>query len=171
VARDLFAVGEIEYNLAHLEPFTINVTPNAPEAPTFKVLVLFSHHTFTREIKDGDDVAYHYIENNDPRCFCHDRYLSSQSLKAVVESSSGGKAYFSQNRNFMLIDQPLGGPPYAVFFNIERATKISGVSANMFVASAYEKPGLPARSKLPSISFATLVAKTVRSELIRKPKK
>ncbi|WP_397579594.1 hypothetical protein [Sphingorhabdus sp.] len=170
--RGTITIENIEYDLTHLNPFTIDVTPRVPDAPTYKVLVSFGHHTFTRAFDTGTDrVEYLYCENNDERCFCPDRHLSSKNLRGLIAYHSNGKAYFSQRRNYMLLDQPLGGVPYAVFFNLERATNIAGVDATMFVVSAHPRDNLPARNRIPSMSYATLLSKTVRGEQIVPPKK
>lgn len=170
--RGKLTIDEIEYDLAHLNPFTIDVTPKSEGAPTYKVLVSFGHHTFTRTFEYGvDSEDYLYAENGEERCFCPDRHLSSKTLRGLVAFHAKGKAFFSQKRNFMLIEQPLGGAPYAVFFNIEKATNVKGIDATMFIISAYQKDNLPAKRKIPSISFATLVSKTIRNEPIVSPKK
>lgn len=172
MTRGIISIGEVEYDLSHLGHFTLSVTPRAEGAPTYKVLVSFGCHTFTRTFEDGLDNPDHlYEEDGELRCFCHDRYLASKGLPTLIRQGAVGRAYFSQGRNYMLIDQPLGGDPYAVFFNIERAKALKGIQVTMFVVSAYLKPGLPARSRLPAISFPTLVSKTVRGERITRPKK
>lgn len=172
MTRGVLTIDGFEHDLAHLNPFTLSVTPNAPGAPTFKVLVSFGHHTFTRTFVEGhDQEEYRYTENGDMRCFCPDRHLASKGLPGLINTAAKGKAYFSQNRNYMLIDQPLGGPVYAVFFNIAATKAVKSVDASMFVVSAYEKPNLPSKSRLPAISFATLIAKTIRGEPIKRPKK
>jgi hypothetical protein len=172
VSRGIIRIEDVEHDLTHLDPFTIGITPKVEAAPTYKVLVSFGHHTFTRAFVEGQDrPAYLYEEGGDARCFCPDRFLASKGLPGLIGTASKGKAYFSQNRNYMLLDQPLGGAPYAVFFNLERARSIKGVDALMFVVSAYEKPGLPPKRHLPAISYATLVSKVVRGEPVRRPKK
>lgn len=167
--RGVITIDGIEYDCSHLDPFVIELPP-FDSGRGYKVLVSFSCHAFTRSPIEGDPESFLYEEGGEVRCFCQDRYLASKGLKNLIRYHSGGKAYFSERRNFMLIEQPLGGAPYAIFFNVERA-KIKSVDALMFVASAYEKPNLPAKSQLPSISFRTLVHKTVQQESIRKPKK
>lgn len=170
--RNILKIEEIEYDLAHLNPFTVNVTPRFPDAKTYKVLVSLGHHTFTREFRPKvDSKEFLHIEGGEERCFCQDRYLASKSLRRMISHNCKGKAYFSQNHNFMLLDQPLGGPPYAAFFTMQRTKNIKDIDATMFIVSAYEKPGLPSRSRLPSISFATLTHKTIIGQEIKRPKK
>ncbi len=161
------------YDLNHLSPFIIAVTPKADGAPTFTVLVTFGHHCFTREWREGtDDPALRYAIDRDVRCFCPERYALSLGLPAIVTTAATGKVYFSQDRNYLIVEavHELSGP-YAVFFKLEKAERLRKADAVMFVVSAYEKRNLPAKSRLPSISFATLVAKTVRGENIIAPKK
>ena len=167
--RGTITIGEVEYDCSHLNPFTVEIEPRG-DARGYKVLVSFSCHTFTREAKEDDPPEFLYEEDGEVRCFCQDRYLASKSLRRLIGYHCNGKAYFSEKRNFMLIEQPLGGPPYAIFFNVEKA-KTKTADAVMFVASAYEKPNLPAKSRIPSITFRTLVHKTVWREKIQKPKR
>ncbi|MCL4671836.1 MAG: hypothetical protein KJZ64_02635 [Sphingomonadaceae bacterium] len=169
-SRGSIIIGEVEYDCSHLDPFMVELRPHSEGTRGYRVLVSFSCHTFTREAKEDDPPEFIYEEGGEVRCFCQDRYLASKGLKAMIHYHCNGRAYFSEKRNFMLIEQPLGGPPYAVFFNVERA-KLKSADAVMFVASAYEKPNLPAKSRLPSITFRTLIHKTVRGEKISKPKK
>lgn len=161
------------YDLNHLSPFTIAVTPKANGAPTFTVLLTFGHHCFTREWREGtDDSALRYAIDRDVRCFCPERYALSLALPAIVKAAATGKVYFSQDRNYLIVEAVDGlAGAYAVFFKLEKAGRLHNVDAVMFVVSAYEKRNLPAKSRLPSISFATLVAKTVRGEKIIAPKK
>jgi len=161
------------YTLGHLSPFTIAVTPRADGAPSFKVLVTFGHHCFTREWQEGqDDIALRYTVGRDVRCFCTVRHRLSLALPAIVNAAATGKVYFSQDRNYLIVEAVDGlSGPYAVFFKMEKPERVHNADAIMFVVSAYEKRNLPARSRLPSISFATLVAKTARGERITPPKK
>ena len=161
------------YDLNHLSPFTITVTPKADGAPTFTVLVTFGHHCFTREWREGtDDPALRYALDRDVRYFCPKRYVLSFELATIVKAAATGKVYFSQDRNYLIVEAVDGlAGAYAVFFKLEKAGRLRKADAVMFVVSAYEKRNLPAKSRLPSISFATLVAKTVRGEKIIAPKK
>jgi hypothetical protein len=162
-------IGGRTYSLAHLQPFTVLVTPKAEGAPTFKVLVSFSSHPFSKEWCDSDPESHKIIDGDEIRCFCPIRHGHSLHLPSIVQAGTNGRAYFSLRDNFLLVHNLPGlNGPYAVFFSIEKA-RAKGVDAVMFVASAYHKPDLP--KHIPAITFATLVAKTVRSERIVKPKK
>jgi hypothetical protein len=172
VAWNKFSAGPTDYDLSHLSPFTLSVTPKAAEAPTFKVLVSFGHHTFTRELNAADPLEMRFSHNNDTRCFCPVRHGHSQELPRIVTEGATGRAYFSQTRNYLLVENLPGViGPYAVFFNIERAKNLKAIDATLFVVSAYPKPGLPPKRDLPAITFATLVSKTVAGHEIRRPKK
>jgi hypothetical protein len=172
VLRNNIIIDKTEYDLTHLNPFTIDIQAKAEGAKAYRVLVSFGHHTFTKRFEEGiDPDALIHIEDGERRCFCQDRYTASKGLRSLIYHNRKGKAYFSNKHNFMLIDQPLGGHPYAVFFTLQRERNIQNVDAIMFIISAYEKPNLPAKSSLPSISFATLTHKTVRNERIIRPKK
>jgi hypothetical protein len=168
-----FESGGQVFDLDHLSPFTITVTPKAEGAPSFKVLVTFGHHCFTREWQAGlDDAAMRYAVGREVRCFCTVRHGLSLGLPAIVNAAATGKVYFSQDRNYLIVEAVDGlAAPYAVFFKLEKAERAHNADAVMFVVSAYEKRNLPAKSRLPSISFATLIAKTVRGERITPPKK
>lgn len=166
-----FRAGDLEYDLNHLNPFTLSVTPKMEGAPTFKVLVSFGHHTFTREMNGWDPVEMKFVHGQEERCFCADRHKHSLELPRIVAGSSAGRAYFSQTRNYLLVEHLPGIiGPYAVFFNVERA-RLPGIDATMFVVSAYPKPALPPKNRLGAITFATLVSKTVAGERIKRPKK
>ncbi|HEV2593885.1 MAG TPA: hypothetical protein VGU01_01635 [Sphingomicrobium sp.] len=155
-------------DLTHLDPFTINVTPKAPGAPTWTVRVSFSHHTFTRELQPGDGPQDEYAVGSDVRCFCTDRYPLSLSLPGIIQANANGRAYFTQGHNLMFVENIPGlqQGPYAIFFNMERARKLKGIDATMFVVSAYEKPGLPPMRSLRAITMPTLVAKTLGQQPI-----
>jgi hypothetical protein len=166
-----FSGGGVDYDLTHLSPFTLSVTPKAEGSPTFKVLVSFGHHTFTKELNGVDPGDMKFDHNGDVRCFCPSRHGHSLALPGIVVANAGGRAYFSQTRNYLLVENLPGVVgPYAVFFNMERA-KVKGIDAAMFIVSAYPKPALPAKKDLPAITFATLVAKTARGEAVTRPKK
>lgn len=170
--RGLIVIANENYDCSHLNPFLINLPGPTQGERGYRVLVSFSHHTFTRSFDDNvDPLDFLYVEQGDRRCFCQDRYLASKTLPRLIETQSNGKAYFAQNDNFMLLEQGVGAAPYAVFFSIQRARNSGGADVVMFVKSAYEKPNLIAKSRLSSISFKTLVHKKVRGEKITKPKK
>lgn len=168
-----FILEGAEVDLSHLDPFTMNVTPKADGAPTFKVLVSFSHHTFTRDLEDGDPDTRQFGPPHDIRCFCDIRHRLSLALPKLIVSASMGKAYFpsrghAKQRNFLLVQLAPDEAPYLVVFNLTRARDVNA-DVTMFVVSAHPRPGMIARSRMDSISFATLVSKVARGEAIKRP--
>jgi hypothetical protein len=157
------------YGLSHLKPFTLGVTPKAPGAPTFKLYVSFGCHTFSKEWDANDPVAAQITDDRRLRCFCPIRHGHSLHLPSIIHQGVTGKAYFSEQRNYLIVDRLPGmNGPYAVFFNLERAESRE-FDAAMFVVSAYEKPRLPKR--MDAITFATLISKTVNGERVTRPPK
>lgn len=166
-------IDEVEVDLTHLDPFTINVTPAAPGSPTYKVLVSFSHHAFTRDLVDTDLPKHYFGPAHDVRCFCADRHRLSLSLPEIVKAAATGKAYFPARnhpvqRNFLLVKIAADEPPYLIVFNLERARGVDA-DAVMNIVSAHPRPGLGSTRKMASIRLATLVSKTVRGERVVRP--
>jgi hypothetical protein len=169
--REPFRALGVVYDLSHLEPFVFLVTPKADGAPNYRVLATFGHHTFCRHCEPRDDAAFLYEEHGDARSFCPVRYEQSLALPRIIRfAASGGKAYFSQRDNFLLIDNLPGlAAPYVVLFNVKRSRQ-NTIDCNMFVSSAYEKPGLPPLQHLRRISFATLIATVAQGRPVKRPK-
>ena len=160
-------IGGKGYDLSHLSPLTIEVAPKAQNAPTFKVHVSFGFHTFTKGADDSDPPDLRFTHDGDRRCFCPIRYECSLSLPAIIQSLPARKVYFSQRENYVVTHTlPICEGPYAVFFNVSKARSRD---ANLVVITAYDKPMMPRHPG--SISFATLIAKTVLNQEIVRPKK
>src|SRR5262249_35077220 len=151
----------------HLNPFVMDVTPKGDNKPTYKVLVTFGCHTFTREFKPGDGAHLIYNNGDETRAFCVLRHGLSRSLPDMVRNSAAGKAYFSnQGRNFFVfekLNQNGQLVSYPAYFNLEAARSLDH-DVIMFVVSAYPKSNLPTRDK---ITMATLVSKVARGEEIK----
>lgn len=163
-----FAAAGIDYDLSHLDPLILVVTPDGAGAG-YRVLVTFGHHTFTREMRESDDPEWRYTVRGDPRCFCPERHGCSVYLPGIIQASAHARAYFSQGRNYLLIeDLPGLSGPYAIFFNLGRA-RDRAFDVNLFVVSAYPKPNLPPRRRLSAITMPTLIGKTARGERITRP--
>jgi hypothetical protein len=89
LSRGIIQLDGIDFDLSHLKPFTVQVTPKAEGSPTYAVLVSFGHHTFTRAFQAGvDNPAFKYEEHGDVRCFCPDRYLASKGLPNFVRQET-----------------------------------------------------------------------------------
>lgn len=170
-----FILDEAEHDLTHLDPFVLHVTPKTDGAPTYKVLVSFSHHAFTRELEDTDQEAERFGPAHDVRCFCMTRLVLSHALPKLIVKASTGKAYFptpghAKQRNFLLVELSPYEPPYLVVFNLNKA-KRADVHVVMFVVSAHPRPGLAPKSKMDTIGFATLVSKVAQGHPITRPPK
>jgi hypothetical protein len=165
-------IAGVVYDLGHLDPFLMDVTPKAPGAPTYAVRVSFGLHTFTRELLSSDPPDHHMTDGaggTDVRCFCPVRHQCSVHLPAIVQKAASGKAHFSEGKNFLLVrNLPGMNGPYAIFFDVEKA-KSKKFQAAMFVSSAYVKPNLPLN--LPTITVATIVSRRVQGLPIIRPKK
>ena len=105
VGWGVFHANGTPYDLAHLDPFTMDITPKAEGAPSFRVLVSFGCHTFTRTLEANDPAHMQFIDGTDVRCFCPIRHGQSSHLPAMIRAASAGRAYFSHNRNFLLLEQ------------------------------------------------------------------
>lgn len=165
-----FILEEAEHDLTHLDPFTVLVAPSVAGAPSYRVLVSFSHHAFTRKLADGDNPNRHFGPAGDVRCFCDDRLLLSRDLPDIVRRSVNGKAYFPsrahpKQRNFLFVESK--GEPYLIAFNLSLA-KATGIDVAMFVVSAHARPDFRKRDH-DTIRFPTLVSKTARGERIVRP--
>lgn len=159
----------VVYDLAHLDSFRMEVTPKAEGSPTYKVLVQFGCHTFTRDLLPSDTPDYRFADAGHVRCFCPERYGYSKNLPDVIRGAVGGRVYFSDQENFLLAhDLPGVEHPYAIYFDMVRAST-KGHHATMEVVSAYPKPD--ATRDFPKITFATLVANVAQKKPIVRPKK
>ena len=162
-------IAGVVYDRTHLDPFIMDVTPKAQGAVTYKVRVSFGCHTFTRELLDGDTPDLHFHDGEERRCFCVNRHRFSGSItQHDSRYAANGRVYFSERANFLVVENVDGAnAPYVAFFKIEKATKIDGYDAAMFVTSAHLKPALP--SKLPAVTFSTVVDYTVRNKQLTRP--
>lgn len=159
-------IAGVVYDLSHLDPFDMKVTPKAEGSPTFSVRVSFGCHTFTRDLLPTDKPDLFFRDGTEKRAFCTIRHGLSAGLPAMIQNAAGGRAFFSERREFLVLDAEAQGGPYVAFFNMERARNKSHDAA-MFVTSAHCRPGLPKR--LPAVTFATLVAAAAVGRKIRRP--
>jgi hypothetical protein len=157
------------YDLTHLDPFLMPVTPKTDNAPTYKVRVSFGCHPFTRELTPGDKPDLRFRAGNELRCFCTERYELSLELPDMIRyAANGGRVYFSERETFLVIENtPRANAPYVAFFNAEKATRCDGYDVAMFVTSAYVKPNLP--SRLPAVTLATLIDYRFKRRALKRP--
>ncbi|WP_369062325.1 hypothetical protein ABOZ73_08565 [Caulobacter sp. 73W] len=160
--------GGVEYDLCHLDPFTMQVTPKAPGSPTYNVRVTFTCHTFTREWCDTDAPDHKHQEGSEARAFCPIRYGHSQHLEQLIRNASVGKVRFN-NQTPWVIPATIPGldGPYAIYFNAIKA-RTPGLHVIVDVRSAHHKPTLNMR--LPQVTFATVIGNTAAGKPIKRPK-
>ena len=157
------------YDLSHLDPFVMTVTPKAVPPVEYNVLVTFGCHTFTRKWTDDDPICLRFEHNLEVRCFCEHRCELSMRLPDIVRSAATGRVHFSQYGNYLIVrDIPGLNGPYVCFFNVTRA-RSEIFDAIMVVDSAYVKPELP--NNLDAVHLSTLVMKTVRGERLPRKRK
>jgi hypothetical protein len=157
-----------DYDLSHLDPFLLDVTPKIEAARTYVVRVSFGCHTFTRDLRAADKPDLHFRHEREVRCFCFDLHKHSIELPDMIRYAAGGRVYFNAGGNFLVVESVSDeNAPYVAYFNVEKAKKTEGCDAAMFVTSAHLKPALP--KKLPAVTFATLIDHTVQSKTLNRP--
>lgn len=162
-------IAGVDYDLTHLNPFDLDVTPPYQGAPTHRVRVSFGFHTFTRTVLSTDTPDFHVWDGGQCRCFCLHRYPQSIHLPGFIKSAANGKAYFgNKNQNYLLIENLVGtNAPYVIVFKVDRGERKR--DATMFIVSAHDRPGMSLNQ--PSIRLGTLIALTVQGKPIKRPKK
>lgn len=155
-------IGGVIYDLSHLDPFLMGVTPKAENARTYKVRVSFGCHTFTRELTPEDKPDLRFRAGDELRCFCTERHKLSLELPDMIRYAANGRVYFSERSTFLVIEST----PVA-FFNAEKAKKQDGYDVTMFVTSAYAKPKLP--NKLPAVTLSTLIDYRFKGIPLKRP--
>lgn len=103
--------------MGHLEDTIIQVTSGAK---TFRVLVTFSCHCFTEEIKPHHTPDYHYVYGHERRAFCPVRHGLSHNLPNFIAGLSGKAVYLAGRNNYFIIRS--NGGNYVVFFDVKTAT-------------------------------------------------
>jgi hypothetical protein len=117
-------IAGIDYDLSHLDPFQMLVTPTGERPPTYDVRVSFGCHTFTRELRADDKPDLHFKSGKETRCFCVDRHRLSLELPDMIRYAANGRAYFSQGANFLIVELGAGtNEPYVAFFYLEKAVR------------------------------------------------
>lgn len=152
------------YDLSHLDPFSIDVTPKMAGAPTYKVQVSFGCHTFTRDPLATDTPDYRFKHKGETRCFCPTRHGLSSALPGII---MGGirKVYFTQEGTYFIARRlPALAQPYFIPFAVERG---KACDVAMFVITAYEKTDMPKRAS--AVTMATLIAKTAAGLYVTAP--
>ena len=161
-------IAGVVYDLSHLDAFVMDVTPAVAGAATYKVRVTFGCHTFTRKRLEADTPDLHFDHEGEKRSFCTERHKHSLDLPDLILYAAKGRVYFSEKADFLIVEsRPGTNAPYVVFFNVEKAKKLDGYDAAMFVTSAHPKPNLP--TKLPAVTFRTLIDYRVQGKKLKRP--
>ena len=95
------------YDLSHLHPFHLVLTRPATGKLTeesFSFDVIFSHHCFTKTIKDGDDPALKYGDSREDRTFCFARYQLSHQLPNIVREIHQKRCSHTRHGNFFFVE-------------------------------------------------------------------
>lgn len=167
-----FKVGEAEYDLSHLNPFTMSITTNVPgpAVVTRQVRVTFGCHSFTKEWEDGDPEELRYDDGGHIRCFCPARHALSVNLPDLIREAAKGKVHFNNKRSPYLTvhNVPEANGPYLIYFDAIRA-KGAGLHAVIDIRSAHCKPGFTPTT--PQIAFATVIGLTAAGKPVNRPKK
>ncbi len=107
----------IEYDLTHLDDHVIHV-PRPDGAATYRVLVQYGRHCFTRELLAGDHEDLYIQDGKEIRCFCPMRTAMSRELRSIIGDAVAGIAYFTLDSKMLLVEDA-SGVAYAVFFKME----------------------------------------------------
>lgn len=135
------------FDLSHVHPFEWEYTaPAADKRPerTYRMIVQFSMHTFTRGIEQGEGVEtamiYRDEENTkEERAFDFLRYELSNQLPDIIRGLGEKACYHTHHGNFFTIEAtaPNGvASEYEVYFQLSRA-KGKGEWLHLYIQSAY----------------------------------
>ncbi|OQX01463.1 MAG: hypothetical protein BWK73_45985 [Thiothrix lacustris] len=131
------------YDLSHVHPFdweyTAPATDKRPER-TYRMVVQFSMHTFTRGIASGEtvDQALLYRDTREERAFDFLRYALSTQLAGIVRQLGERVCYHTHHGTFFTIEavNPEGvAQEYEVYFKLSRSSRKGWLT--LYVQSAY----------------------------------
>ena len=135
------------FDLSHVHPFewefNAPATNKRPER-TYKIIVQFSMHTFTRGIEQSENLntAMLYKDANntkEKRAFDFLRYELSKKLPNIIQGLGEKACYHTHHGNFFTIEatSPNGiTSEYEVYFQLSRA-KGRGGWLHLYIQSAY----------------------------------
>lgn len=148
----------VTYDLSHLNPRTVALTHNGSD---YRVLVEFGCHCFTEDTEDWHQPDRHYYHLGERRSFCTRRHDYSRRLPQIIANLPGKTVYFGNQLNYLVMrntDLLGNGPPYLVFFKVEKMKRKKRGDVFMFVQSAYAKPNMIDRAS--PVSFSELIEAT-----------
>jgi hypothetical protein len=131
------------YDLSHLDPFEWQYTAKAGEKRperTYKFHVTFSMHCFSRNPRDGEQVAADlwYFGPKENRVFCFDRHELSHRLPEIIRGLGDRVCWHTHHGNFFTIElttEKGEEVEYEIYFDVTRATRRGWL--NLIVESAY----------------------------------
>lgn len=150
----------VTYDMAHLNPLTLTFDHNNL---AYRVHVEFGCHCFTEETLDWHQPGRHYFHRGERRSFCTIRHMFSRKLPQIITTLPGRTVYFGDRRNYMVMrntDLLGNGPPYLVFFDVEKMRSRKRGDVFMFVQSAYAKPSMIDRAS--PVAFSDLIEATAK---------
>jgi len=78
----------------------VDVTQKRGCVTSYRVLVSFGHHVFSRAAPALPDAGLTLVGPlNDRRLFCEDRWRRSLEIRKLIKSAVGGRAYFPNSRH------------------------------------------------------------------------
>jgi hypothetical protein len=84
------------YALSHLNEDAFDFA--IPGADPVRIIILYSHHCFTRDTKEGDHPALDFTRHHtEPRTFCFRRYALSLGLPAAIAAAKTGKVSMTRH--------------------------------------------------------------------------
>ena len=137
------------YSMSHLDDATI-VVPGLVKP--FKLLISYSCHCFTEELKAHHTPDTHYRHGHEVRAFCTIRHGLSVALPGLIAGLLGKSVYSAQRGNYFIIRS--NGGAYVVFFNVRRATNPK-YDVILTVQSAHLRPNFIQYAK--PVTFDALV--------------
>ncbi|WP_299073047.1 hypothetical protein [uncultured Paraglaciecola sp.] len=137
-----FSFEGVEFALDHVHPFEWAFTaPAAAKRPerTYKIQVMFSMHTFTRGLQDGEHVPdLLYRDSREVRAFDFVRYELSKRLPEIVTLLGERRCYHTHHGNFFTLEiiNAEGQPSdYEIYFKVSKSSQKGWL--NLFIESAY----------------------------------
>ncbi len=167
-------VGNVTYDLAHLDPVTFD-TPSIKLNRPIRTRCWFTTHTFTAQAPDAYPGPVMLDEGRRPRVFCPDRYALSHHLPATVCLLANPDLYVwegGHERNWLhraevaVPDQIGGMTTYQVFFALKRAKRGGDEDVEMVVESAYAHDPLRTPKVLGRTKIAGLLAATIEGRAL-----
>lgn len=178
--RTPFKLGEIEFDLSHLDDFAFELVIPAKDGKPeqrYEIAVQFSMHCFTttayaidgtwpRELEYSESDR---SESDERRLFDQERYELSKRLREFMRTIGGRKCYHADGGNFFVVEG-VDGRPYHIFFKVWQSEKREALTLQ--VVSAYVPDGdipVPRRKKVPPIRFSVIAYNTKHGKPIKRP--